>query len=297
MGKYYKYKKLKIDLESEEPPKSVGIIKKVFLVLAIVLCIGLGLPIYIFSGSIIGFLMGMIVGGLYYWLGCFLANRGEKQYFEARDELIQKIKSGEIVCETRNEADYKGIIFYGLEIGTNLLHWKRGISSFGSSASLTPVSAKFSFHNKTGKTIKYLVVKLRPYNKVGDAVECTVKGVSLYDCTCTGPFESGQKYTQILENAWYNQTIENVRLEGATVEYMDGTTEVISAEDVFVRHSNSEFSDNEAGLNREAAGILLMIISGIVDVVSIFLLSTSGFFGVLTAISTVLFFVGLRMRY
>ncbi len=195
---------------------------------------------------------------------------------------------------TFDPANFSGILFTNVEIGTNLLGWRKGVDT---TSSLTPVCAKFTFINKTGKDIKYLTVDIRPYNAVGDSVECTVSGISLYSVKCTGPFENGQTYTQILENAWYNTTIETARIQGVTVVYMDGTEQVLSAEEFHVSKSSSILTDNESRNAKQSLGLLLMIAAGILDVISIFcIFSVSSAFSALTTISTIAFFVGLYLR-
>ncbi len=191
-------------------------------------------------------------------------------------------------------ATFTGILFSNIEIGTNILGWRKGVDS---TSSLTPICAKFTFTNKTGKDIKYLTVDIRPYNAVGDPVECTVSGISLYSVKCTGPFENAQTYTQILESAWYNTTIETAKIEGVTAIYMDGTEQVLSADEFKTAPKTNVLSDNESRNAKQALGLLLMIVAGILDVISIFcIFSVSSAFSVLTTISTIAFFIGLYLR-
>ena len=42
------------------------------------------------------------------------------------------------------------------------------------------------------KTIKYLYVSVYPYNKVGDMMDCDIRGYSRYTCEATGPFKPGK---------------------------------------------------------------------------------------------------------
>ena len=57
-------------------------------------------------------------------------------------------------------------------------------------------------------------------------------------------------------------------------------------------------SDNDSRIVRNGFGQTLMIIAGIIDVISIFGIFTmdSGIFSVLTTISTIAFFIGLKMK-
>ncbi len=207
---------------------------------------------------------------------------------------IAEIDDAELSDLTFDPANFSGILFTNIEIGTNLLGWRKGVDT---TSSLTPICAKFTFTNKTGKDIKYLTVDIRPYNAVGDPVECTVSGISLYSAKCTGPFVNAQNYTQILENAWYNTTIETAKIEGVTVVYMDGTEQVLSTDEFKTAPKTSVLTDNESRNAKQALGLLLMIVAGILDVISIFcIFSVSSAFSALTTISTIAFFIGLYLR-
>lgn len=198
--------------------------------------------------------------------------------------------------ETLQQQDnFYGIIIDSAEVGTNLLGWVRGVDQ---TSSTTPVSVKFTFKNKTGKEIKYITFGIRPYNAVGDPVECTIRGVSLYNCQCTGPFAPNGKFVQILENGWYNTTIASVKIESAEITYMDDSTETLSSEQIRFSAKDTILSDNDSRLARSGMGLLLMIVAGIIDVISIIGVVTmdSGVFSVLTTISTIAFIIGLKMK-
>ena len=117
---------------------------------------------------------------------------------------------------TLGEDNFSGIIINSTEVETHSLSW-------------VPVNAKFTFTNKTGKEIKYITFDIRPYNVMGTPVECTVSGVSLYKCKCTGPFAPNGTFTQILESAWCNTTIASVKIESAKIIYMDDSTETLTS--------------------------------------------------------------------
>ena len=194
-----------------------------------------------------------------------------------------------------DENNFYGVIINSAEVGTNLLGWVRGVDL---TSSTTPVSARFTFTNKTGKEIKYLTLGIRPYNAVGDPVECTVQGISLYDCKCTGPFAPNEKSTHTLEHAWYNTNIASVKIESAEIIYMDNSTETLTPEQIKCLAKDTILSDNDSRIVRNGFGQTLMIIAGIIDVISIFGIFTmdSGIFSVLTTISTIAFFIGLKMK-
>lgn len=145
------------------------------------------------------------------------------------------------------------------------------------------VSAIVYWRNESPKTIKYINFYLTPYNAVGDAVKCEIRGYSRNRCYHTGPveqtycgeyayvemnefqFENGERIVvptgnykwryiapgyredipqvdvgvlenkvlseaeikktalgTIWERTWYNNNIDSIKVEGITIEYMDG---------------------------------------------------------------------------
>lgn len=285
-----------IDLSSEDLPKTQ---KTVQILMNVCACIYGGMGICAFFGLLfvnilIAFLCGAIFG-IITWL-CFLARKKHKEkYYQTRSEILKKIEKGELEIDVFDEKKFNGIIINNAEVGTNLLGWVRGVDQMSGN---TPVSAKFTFTNKTGKAIKYITLGVRPYNAVGDPVACTVSEISMYECKCTGPFEANGKYTQTLEDGWYNPNIASVKIESAEIIYMDDSTEILDSEHLKSLPKNSTLSDNDSRIVRGGFANMLMVISGIIDVISIIGVFTmdSTVFGILTAISTVAFFVGLKMK-
>lgn len=96
--------------------------------------------------------------------------------------------------------------------------------------------------NTSSKTIKYIRFTAEPYNAVGDRVPCKIRGYDNFVGKCTGPFEP--EYTSwwyweydntynggsLWSNCWYNNTVKKIRITQINIEYMDGTTEIISNE-------------------------------------------------------------------
>ncbi len=285
-----------IDLSSEELPKSVTIAQKIFAVLKWI-CIVFGILFFIgllFEDFSLALFSG-IAFSLMAWF-CELGSKKSKDlYYKRRALALQKIKSGAI--KLPYEANFHGIIISRLEVGTNSpLGWVRGVEQ---TSNIVPVSARFTFTNSTKKEIKYLILNIRPYNAVGDPVSCTVQDVSLYNCKCTGPFSVNGQYTQTLIDAWYNISIASIRVEGAEIIYMDNTTEVLNANQIKVLEQNRIFSDNDSRIARKKFAEILMIVSGIIDVICIIgtFAMDSTLFSILLVISSIAFFVGLKMKY
>lgn len=285
-----------IDLSTEELPKPWKFTLKLLKFCAW-LYGGIGVVAFIillFVDFFVALICGAVCGGMV-WLFLFLGKKQKATYYKNRSELLGKISRGELDIDIFDENNFYGVIINNTEVGTNLLGWVRGVDQ---DSGTTPVSAKFTFTNKTGKEIKYITFGIRPYNAVGDPIECTVRHISLYNAKSTGPFAPNGKFTQTLEHAWYNTNITSVKIESAEIIYMDNSTETLNSEQIKCLPNNSALSDNDSRIIRSGFGQMLMIIAGIIDVICIIGIFTmdSGVFSILTAISTVAFFIGLKMK-
>lgn len=87
-------------------------------------------------------------------------------------------------------------------------------------------SVKFSFHNPTKKTIKYIWVNLVGYNPVGDKV--IERGKSLKTVKCIGPIESDSGGSYSFDYVWFSDLVEDAKIMSIKVQYMDGTIKTIT---------------------------------------------------------------------
>lgn len=96
-----------------------------------------------------------------------------------------------------------------------------------------------NFVNNSDKQIKYVYFTCQPYNAVNDPVSCTIQinpdfsYRSEHTFTATGPYNKGEGMSgtsRLWSKAWYNSTIDTVKLKKIEIEYMDGTKETISGE-------------------------------------------------------------------
>lgn len=96
------------------------------------------------------------------------------------------------------------------------------------------VDLYITWTNKSNKTIKYVTFKVTPYNAVGDAQYCSIRNYSQVSVQVTGPINSGQTYgdDKVWENAWYNNTITNAKLNEIDIIYMDNSTDTIDSNSV-----------------------------------------------------------------
>lgn len=292
------YGDIKIDLESDKYLKSFSYV--VFIIGGIFFCCLGALALTVMSVLLIEYfdmtmLFVMLAASLLGFGGgllCFLgARKLKKKYYAIRDKLLQQEKNR--ACGVNDDSAYLSI--EGVEIGTNLMGWVRGIDV---SNNLAPVTTKITFTNHLGKDIKYLKLTITPHNGVDDPVSCTVTGICTYEMTGTGPFAYGCPYWLILNDGWYNNTIEKVVIEGAEVIYMDGTSEVLSDSQIRYSSNTKIMSDNESRSAKRRLGVALMVISSILDVVSIIGIWTmsSAVFSIVLGLSTATFFLGLYLK-
>lgn len=93
------------------------------------------------------------------------------------------------------------------------------------------VDLRIQWKNNSEKTIKYITFECVPYNAVDDIVFSEIGYRSTFRGRVTGPIDYGDGGGNVWENAWYNSTIEYVKLVGIDIEYMDGTEINLSESD------------------------------------------------------------------
>lgn len=81
-----------------------------------------------------------------------------------------------------------------------------------------------------GDVIKYITFWVEPYNAVDDVVSCEIKNKSEIKIQYTGPTETSDPTSIVLENAWYNHTIKTVKINKVKIELTNDT--VYETEDI-----------------------------------------------------------------
>lgn len=287
---------MKINLESDEYPKSfsyfVFIIAGSFLCFLGLLCLAV-MVIVLMDYYDPSFFVMIIFAALGFGGGalCFFgAKKHKKKYYEIRERLLQQ--EANRAKGIQDGSAYLSI--ESVEIGTNIMGWVRGVDTSNN----IPVTAKITFTNHLGKEIKYLKISLVPLNGVDDPVCCTVSDNCLYQMTGAGPFACGVTYWLIMDDGWYNNTIETVVIDGIEVVYMDDTSEELSESQIVFSTHKKIMSDNESRNSKRRLGTALMILSSILDIISIIGIFTlsSGVFSTLLFLSTAAFIVSLQLR-
>lgn len=81
---------------------------------------------------------------------------------------------------------------------------------------------RFTFHNPTNKTIKYINIGFVGYNAVDDRVG------KVMSKKCIGPIEPDETASYDFEYAWFTDIVEYAKITSLSVQYKDGTTKVVS---------------------------------------------------------------------
>lgn len=96
------------------------------------------------------------------------------------------------------------------------------------------VDLRIVWQNTSDKAIKYVSFTVVPYNAVNDIVSCTIRRESEFTGRVTGPINPGQWYGEgtYWQCPWYNNSIVRAELRKIRIEYINGTTEILSGQDV-----------------------------------------------------------------
>lgn len=73
-----------------------------------------------------------------------------------------------------------------------------------------------------GDIIKYVTFWVEPYNAVNDVVSCEIQKTSEIKVKYTGPTEISEPTGIVLENAWYNHTIQTICINKVEIELTNG---------------------------------------------------------------------------
>ena len=96
------------------------------------------------------------------------------------------------------------------------------------------VRVYFNFINNSDKVINYVNFGFTFYNAVGDMVKCEIERDAINRCYKTGPYAKGEGL-QDYSWSWgkyYNGDIASVVLKSLSVEYADGTSVTLTAEQI-----------------------------------------------------------------
>ncbi len=81
---------------------------------------------------------------------------------------------------------------------------------------------RFTFHNPTNKTIKYVNIGFVGYNAVDDRVG------KVMSKKCIGPIDPDETASYDFEYAWFTDIVEYAKITSLSVQYKYGTTKIVS---------------------------------------------------------------------
>lgn len=87
------------------------------------------------------------------------------------------------------------------------------------------VNVYSNYFNTSDKTLKYVVLTVLPYNKVGDLAPSEIGRKTYTRIKDIGPIEPNGKGGGGWKNVWYNHSISCVKLTELEVTYMSGESE------------------------------------------------------------------------
>ena len=102
----------------------------------------------------------------------------------------------------------------------------------GKTSAIGGVSYEMSFYNLSGKTIKYLYFYVTPYDIVGDVAPSALNNKAKAGLMLIGPIKPDAKTSFTWEDVWYNRTITCIEPDSIEIAYTDGSTEVLSGDDL-----------------------------------------------------------------
>ena len=95
------------------------------------------------------------------------------------------------------------------------------------------VDVRLNYKNDSQKIIKYVWFTVAPYNQVKDLQCCSITGKTEVRLKETGPVGPGAgRSKRRWENVWYNNNISFTWLKKIEIEYMDGTTETLTGDQI-----------------------------------------------------------------
>ena len=103
-------------------------------------------------------------------------------------------------------------------------------------------------------SIKYANVYVTAINSVGDPVECSIHHESTRCVKFTGPLAAGGKTSGTFENAWYNHSIVNAKIDHVDAIYDDDSIERYTASELSDPNSTSYTSSGASNGSGSSSG-------------------------------------------
>jgi hypothetical protein len=103
------------------------------------------------------------------------------------------------------------------------------------------VTAKFEVFNPTNKTIKYVTFYVSGINPVGDAVYNVRQHSNISEFRGVGPIKPNESANYEWEYAWFTDVVETLKIKKVKIQYMDGSTKIVTNTKSLILPSGFEF--------------------------------------------------------
>jgi hypothetical protein len=156
-------------------------------------------------------------------------DKHKHKYSEATCEQAQTCSCGDVKGQPLGHTTDCGICVrckkeFRKPSPITIINWTYNIDSAGG------VEWNMNIKNNTDKQIKYVTLEWNCYNAVGDLIYDEIGWKSSYRLRFTGPLNAHSTSTRFCNaTKFYNYTLKSYKLTEAIVEYMDGTTEKVTA--------------------------------------------------------------------
>ncbi|MEY2921466.1 MAG: hypothetical protein RL108_75 [Bacteroidota bacterium] len=107
------------------------------------------------------------------------------------------------------------------------------------------VTAKFEVFNPTNKTIKYVTFYVSGINAVGDKVYNIRQQSYVSEFRGVGPIKSKESASYEWEYAWFTDVVETLKIVKVKIQYMDGSTKIVSIPKSIILPSKFQFQLQE----------------------------------------------------
>jgi len=177
--------------------------------------------------------------------------------FTSEENLFERLENSSAITQQKfkeNAFKYSEVIYAGNRKKLNNFINKTkkfgliimDYSFYDMSEYTSGTGIKFDIYNPTNKTIKYVTFQIKGLNAVGDPVPSNVYGNNfIIKRKGIGPIEPSSSAQYDFTYTWHSDLVEKVKIISITVQYMDGSTKVITnTKDIQLSSELLEFISN-----------------------------------------------------
>lgn len=102
----------------------------------------------------------------------------------------------------------------------------------------------FRVYNNSSKTIKYITIYTKAFNRVGDAIKDNKTGKFVNDVKIVGPIDPKTYGEVIFDNVWYSSVLDRSEITQVIVIFMDNTSKTLKNIDQIVDNRFDYYIEN-----------------------------------------------------